>query len=306
MYMTHETITERHIPVLLQEVIEHLAIQSDDIVVDGTLGAGGHAQSMLEQLSKAGTYIGIDQDSKQLAITRDVILANNFPATQHFVHNNFRNLDDLLAELGISEIDKALFDLGLSSMQLDTPEYGMSFMHDAPLSMTMNQVDAVITAFDVVNDWQEETLADIIYAFGDERYARRIARAIVESRATQPIRTTFELVDIIKQAVPAVYRNGKTHCATRTFQAIRIAVNDEYTAITDGLTAAIKHLAPKGRIAVITFHSGEDRIVKHLFKQQADEKIVTLVNKKPITPSDEELAQNPRARSAKLRISEKL
>lgn len=297
--------SKRHIPVLLHEVIEQLAIRPGDTVLDGTLGAGGHARAMLGLLAEQGAYIGIDQDAGQLAKTRQEIESEQFPAAQHFVYGNFRDIDKILNELGITSIDRALFDLGLSSMQLDTADYGMSFMHDAPLSMTMNPSGATVTAFDVVNDWQEETLADIIYAFGDERYARRIARRIVEARLETPIRTTFDLVQIIRKAVPGSYVHGKTHFATRTFQAIRIAVNDEYSAIDQGLRAAIDRLSPRGRIAVITFHSGEDRIVKQLFKTFIDEGILEKTTKKPITPSDEEIISNNRSRSAKLRVVEK-
>jgi 16S rRNA (cytosine1402-N4)-methyltransferase len=296
------TTTDRHIPVLLHEVQEMLSIQSDDCVIDATLGAGGHAAAILEKLGSKGIYVGIDQDTDQLAITRQYLDSLESPAAIHTVHNNFRNIAKIIAQLKISPT-KILFDLGLSSMQLDTPSYGMSFRFDAPLSMVMDKENAIVTAFDAVNDWEEETLADIIYVFGDERYARRIASAIVEMRAESPIRTTFELVEVIKQATPKKYHHGKIHPATKTFQAIRIAVNDEYTALREGLQGAIDIIESDGRLAVITFHSGEDRIVKHMFKDRAaDKDDIEIVTKKPRTSTEAEIKENPRARSAKLRV----
>jgi len=298
----------RHIPVLLNEINEHLDIRSDDIVLDGTLGAGGHAKSMIEKLGSKGIFIGIDQDPDELAITTKELQASYPEKNIHTYCNNFRNLDQVLDTAGIMSFTKGLFDLGLSSMQLENPDYGMTFRFDAPLSMVMKRdtTDSIITAFDVVNDWEEETLANIIFAFGDERYSRRIAKGIVEARGIAPIRTTMELSEIIRKSVPAVYARGKIHPATRTFQAIRIIVNDEFEAIKEGLAKAIDRLASSGMIAVITFHSGEDRIVKQLFKHYIDQGGIEKINKKPIVPSFEETKQNPRARSAKLRIIQKI
>lgn len=298
---------KRHIPVLLDEVREYLAIKPSDTVFDGTLGAGGHARMMISQLDETGTFIATDQDQEEMEKTQAMLLAE-FPDKKiHIVCENFRNLDTVLDGLGVKSIDKALFDLGVSSMQLDDPGYGMTFREDAQLSMVMSKdtSDAVITALDVVNDWKEETLADIIYAFGDERYSRRIAAAIIAAREEKPIRTTFELADIVKSSVPSRYANGPIHPATRTFQAIRIIVNDEFAAIKEGLAKAIQLLAPGGRIAVISFHSGEDRIVKQLFKEYIDEGIVIKVNKKPLVPTESEIESNRRSRSSKLRVVEK-
>lgn len=298
---------KRHIPVLLDEVREYLAINPSDTVFDGTLGAGGHARMMISQLDETGTFIATDQDKEEMEKTQAMLLAE-FPDKKiHIVCENFRNLDTVLDGLGIESIDRALFDLGVSSMQLDDPGYGMTFREDAPLSMVMSKdtSGAVITALDVVNDWKEETLADIIYAFGDERYSRRIAAAIIAAREEKPIRTTFELADIVKSSVPGRYANGPIHPATRTFQAIRIIVNDEFAAIKEGLAKAIQLLAPGGRIAVISFHSGEDRIVKQLFKEYIDEGIVIKVNKKPLVPTESEIESNRRSRSSKLRVVEK-
>ena len=300
--------TDRHIPVLLDEVREYLAINPSDTVFDGTLGAGGHARMMIEQLDETGTFIATDQDQGEMEKTQAALLAEFPNKTIHVACENFRNIDTVVASLGISSIDKALFDLGVSSMQLDDPGYGMTFREDAPLSMVTNKDTSgvVITALDVVNDWKEETLADTIYAFGDERYSRRIAAAIVAAREEESIKTTFQLADIIKNAVPGKYANGPIHPATRTFQAIRIIVNDEFAAIKEGLAKAIKLLNSGGRIAVISFHSGEDRIVKQLFKEYVDDGIVVKINKKPLIPSDEEIESNRRSRSSKLRVVEKI
>jgi 16S rRNA (cytosine1402-N4)-methyltransferase len=300
--------TDRHIPVLLDEVREYLAINPGDVVFDGTLGAGGHARMMIEQLGDKGIFIATDQDREEMEKTKADLLALFPDRTIHTICENFRNLDTVLSDLGINSIDKALFDLGVSSMQLDDPGYGMTFREDAPLSMVMNKdtSGAIITAYDVVNDWKEETLADIIYAFGDERYSRRIASAIVAARQEKSIRTTFQLADIVKNAVPGKYANGPIHPATRTFQAIRIIVNDEFAAIKEGLAKAITLLNSGGRIAVISFHSGEDRIVKQLFKEYIDSGVIKKINKKPLIPTDDEIESNRRSRSSKLRVIEKI
>jgi len=300
--------TDRHIPVLLDEVNEYLAIKPSDIILDGTLGAGGHARMMIAQLDKTGVFIGTDQDREEMEKTKADLLALFPDRTIHTVCDNFRNLDKVLADLEIESIDKALFDLGVSSMQLDDPGYGMTFRADAPLSMVMSKdtSDRIITAFDVVNDWKEETIADIIYAFGDERYSRRIAKAIITAREEKPIRTTFQLADIVRGSVPGRYANGPIHPATRTFQAIRIIVNDEFAALKEGLTKAVDALKSGGRIAVISFHSGEDRIVKQLFREYVDNGVVEKINKKPLVPKDTEVETNKRSRSSKLRVIEKI
>lgn len=295
----------RHIPVLLNEVLEALDVQPADTVLDGTLGGGGHASAIIEKLGDKGTLIGLDQDVDALARSRARL---GEPACRLIVReSNFRNLDQVLDSEGITEIDKALFDLGWSSDQMADPERGLSFQSDGPLNMTLkkNPLEADVTAFDIVNHWQEETIADILYAFGDERYSRRIARGIVEAREQEPISTTLELVDIIRNSVPGNYRNGRIHPATRTFQALRIIVNDEYEAIKEALDKTLTVLRTGGRIAVISFHSGEDKIVKEYFKQKANDQVLTLVSKKPIVPTEAEVTHNPRARSAKLRIIQK-
>ncbi|MCD8494989.1 MAG: 16S rRNA (cytosine(1402)-N(4))-methyltransferase RsmH [Candidatus Pacebacteria bacterium] len=295
-----------HIPVLLQEIHEYLNLSEGDVFCDATAGGGGHSALLGAYLGKRGVLLCLDQDEDALARTKERIAL--LPCVTHTHLTNFRNLDSACATYGITSVNAFLFDLGWSSDQIADPERGLSFMHDGPLTMTLkkNPSREDITAYDVVNFWQEETLADIIYAFGDERYARRIARGIVEARAIQPIKSTQGLVDIIKQSVPHAYRHGRLHPATRTFQALRIVVNDEYGAITEALEKAYALLAPLGKIAVITFHSGEDRIVKHVFQTLKESGKVVWLNKKVIVPSLEEERFNPRSRSAKLRIIQKI
>lgn len=306
------TANTTHIPVLYQESLDALNIQSDGVYVDGTLGGAGHAFGIASQLSSQGTLIGCDVDYD--AITRAQEKLSQLSCKKHFVHNNFRNLAHILDQLGIIEIDGILLDLGWSSFQIADSERGLSFMNDGPLDMNLSKglEGDRLTAFEIVNYWSEETLADIFYGYGDEVKARVIAKHIVQARSEKEITTTHELADEVIKAIfprrtaqsqPVRY---KIHPATKVFQALRIAVNDELETITETLHTAIQHLAPKGRLAVITFHSGEDRIVKHILKSYADKKTIELVVKKPIVPSFEEIKENPRARSSKLRIVEKL
>ncbi len=297
---------EVHRTVLLREAVEALQLRHDDIVVDATLGGGGHASAILTHLWREGTLVGFDIDTTAIERVRRQLTSLASDATVVLINDNFKHLADALPANGITHITKALFDLGWSSYQLDSGR-GFSFLRDEPLQMNYaSSGQHVLTAAQIVNEWQESSLADVIYGFGEERYARRIAKAIVEARARKPIRTTFELVAIIRSAVPKSYQRGRIHPATRTFQALRIAVNDELGALKDGLAAAWKLLKPGGRIAVISFHSLEDRIVKHTFAQWEKTNTGVRINKKPITPSSEEINDNPRARSAKLRVIEKV
>ena len=292
-----------HISVLLNESIEGLDIKPKDIVIDGTVGAGGHTFEILNRFNGSGVkVIALDRDVQALEIAKSRCADYE---NISFHKENFRNLDRVLAGLGIDKVNAILLDLGVSSMQLDTPGRGFSFMRDEPLSMTMasDGSDTGVTAYDVVNTWGEENLADIIYGYGEERYSRRIARAIVEARELAPIKSTGQLALIIKSAVPGSYRNGRIHPSTKTFQAIRIAVNDELGAIKEGLDKAWEYLDKDGRLVVISFHSLEDRIVKNFIKEHKDEG--TIITKKPKTASDEEMRLNPRSRSAKLRIFQK-
>lgn len=291
-----------HRAVLLHEAIENLAIKADDIVVDATLGGAGHSKEIASKLSKKGTLIGFDLDADAIARAH-VALADEKPMV-HLIQSNFRNLGSELSKLGISRISKALFDLGWSSFQLEAGR-GFSFQKDEPLLMTYSKNPSALNAAQIVNEWEESSIADVLYGWGEERYSRRIAKKIVERRAIKPFTTSSELADAIKEAVPASYRFGRLHPATRTFQALRIAVNDELGALENALRSAWEHLAPGGRIAVISFHSIEDRIVKQFFVKWEKEGTGVRITKKPLVASETELQENPRARSAKLRVIQK-
>lgn len=302
MASTHKT-------VLLHEAIEGLlapqkAGNQKLVVVDGTFGGGGHSMEICKKYPNV-KIIAIDQDEEALKRGEDIFKKGGCRIS--FFNVNFRNLDGVLEKEKEKEVDGILLDLGLSSDQLESSGRGFSFMKDEPLLMTMreNPSSEDVTAIDVVNTWEEESLADIIYGYGEERFARRIARGIVEARKVTKITTTGELVKVISDSVPAVYRKGRIHFATRTFQAIRIAVNDELGALSEGLEKGFQALKVGGRMSVITFHSLEDRIVKRFNKEKEKDGLVKLINKKPITPSQEEIKNNPRSRSAKLRIIEK-
>ncbi|MCA0384278.1 MAG: 16S rRNA (cytosine(1402)-N(4))-methyltransferase RsmH [Firmicutes bacterium] len=305
-----------HVSVLLKECIEGLNIKPDGIYVDGTLGGGGHSFQIL-QLLNHGKLIGIDQDTDALnaATNRLKIFGERFIP----VHSNFSNLDRVLADQGIDRIDGLLLDLGVSSYQLDEAERGFSYMNDGKLDMRMNQSDA-FTAYDVVNSYSERKLTEIITDYGEENWANRIAKFIVEARTQKPIETTFELVEVIKKAIPAAARKDGPHPAKRTFQAIRIEVNNELKIIEQTIESAFEHMGKGGRVAIITFHSLEDRIVKNAYKKLAQgctcppefpvcicggKAKIKIISKKPILPSEEEVEANPRARSAKLRVAEK-
>jgi len=295
-----------HIPVLLKEVVFGLNLKSGNTYLDGTLGSGGHARFVCEHYGPSIRVIGIDRDLD--AINRAEEMFKDLPNEHHFVLDEFRNLDNVLSNLHIEKVDGILFDLGISSPHVDTSGRGFSFMRDEPLLMTMQKdpKEDVMTAYDIVNTWDKENLETILRYYGEEKYSRRIARNIVSKREEKPIKTTFELVTIIKDAVPALYRFGKIHPATRTFQAIRIAVNNELENIKEGLQKGFDSLVPGGTFAVISFHSLEDRIVKHFFQDKVKEETAFLIQRKPIIPTEEEIKSNPRSRSSKLRIIRKL
>lgn len=283
-----------------------LDLKPNDIVVDATINGGGHSLEITKHLKKNGTLVGIDQDASALQISEKKL--ESAQCQIHLVQNNFRNIDEILESLGLQSFDKILFDLGWSSNQFENPKRGFSFMHEGPLLMTLSldENDAAFTAYDMVNEWELESLADVISGYGEERYAYRIARAIVAARQDGPIETTTELAELIKQTVPAAYRRGRIHPATKTFQALRIAVNDEMGALREGMEKAFNLMTAGGRMVIISFHSIEDRIVKHTFKQLQQDGRGNILTKKPISASEQELADNPRARSAKLRIIEKI
>ena len=305
-----------HKPVLLEECLEALDIKPAGTYLDGTLGRAGHALELLRRLP-AGRFVGIDRDLAAIEAARERLAA--YAGRVTLLHGNFRDLGDLLREAGISRVDGMLFDLGVSSPQLDEPRRGFSYMHDAPLDMRMDETEA-LDAFQVVNTWSEDELRRILYEYGEERYAPRIAQAIVRRRQESPIRTTGELAEVIRSAMPAAALREKQHPAKRSFQAIRIAVNGELEALPPMLEAAVENLAPGGRLAVITFHSLEDRIVKQAMRTLATgctcppefpvcvcgkKPKLRLVTRKPIVSGREELEGNPRARSAKLRVAER-
>jgi len=289
-----------HESVLLNEVIKGLEIKDSDTVLDMTLGAGGHSKAILG-LGKKIWLVGIDQDDAAISIAKEKLSPWKDKVT--IVKGNFRDAEKLLADAGVSKIDKIIFDLGVSSMQLDDASRGFSFRHDAPLSMKMSE-EIKFSARDIVNGWDEKDIANVIFAYGEERKARTIAKAIVAAREIKPIETTFELANIVERAIGKKPWE-KINPATKTFQALRIAVNDELGSLKAGLEAAEKILSPQGRMAVVSFHSLEDRIVKNFMKEKTEfgDKIIT---KKPIVAMDEEISRNPRSRSAKLRIMEKI
>jgi len=302
-----------HKPVLYQEIIHALQPRSGGHYVDGTLGAGGHARGILEACTPDGLLLGLDVDPQALALARETLAP--YEGRIHLVQASHITLSDQLAVLKWESVDGIVLDLGASSMQFDNPERGFSFMQDGPLDMRFG-INALMSAEEIVNTFDERELADIIFRYGEDRDSRKIAKAIVMNR---PLRTTGELASVIQRASPR--RGDRVHPATQTFQALRIAVNDELAAVEKTLPQAVTSLNVGGRLAVISFHSLEDRIVKEYFRQQskdlvnppyekiyAEERkaVVKLVNKKPIAPSDAEIKENPRARSAKLRIVEKL
>ncbi len=306
-----------HVSVLLHECLEGLNIKPDGIYVDGTLGGAGHSREIAGRLT-TGRLIGIDRDPVALQAAGERLAPYKDRVT--LVHSNFSDMKSVLDELGISGVDGILLDLGVSSPQLDDGKRGFSYMADAPLDMRMNSGDS-LSAYDVVNCWSYEELKRILYTYGEERYAPQIASAICRKREDTPITTTLELVDIIRSAMPPMALREKQHPAKRSFQAIRIAVNDELGAVETVMSQAADLLNPGGRLAIITFHSLEDRIVKQGMNQWAKgctcppqlpmcvcgkKPLVKLISRKPITASEQELTENPRSRSAKLRVCEKV
>ncbi len=295
-----------HIPVLLHESIEGLNIKEGGTYVDCTTNRGGHSQEIAKKLGENGVLVCIDLDQDALAEAREVLEKVKNGPKIHFIKSNFRHIATILKDLKIASVDGLLADLGVSSQELDDSKRGFSFRFDEPLLMTFDASpeEDVTTAYDIVNFWSESTIADILYGFADETYARRIAKRIIERREASTIKTTFELVDIIQSAVPALYRHKKTHCATKTFQALRMATNDELGSISDLVEALPTVLASNGRGCIITFHSTEDRIVKHSLRARGE--ALKMINKKAIMPSGEEIKENPRSRSAQLRIVERV
>ena len=307
-----------HTTVLLKETVDGLNINPDGIYVDCTLGGAGHSEYLVKQLSEKGRLICFDQDT--IAIDNAKVRLADYLDRVTFVHSNFRYLKEELHNLDIHQVDGILYDLGVSSPQLDTPERGFSYHHDAPLDMRMDQT-AELSAYHVVNEWTYENLVRIFFRYGEEKFSKQVARKIEQAREIAPVETTGQLVELIKDGIPAPARRKGGHPAKRIFQAIRIAVNDELGSAEDSLVDAIDLLKIGGRISVITFHSLEDRLTKTIFKEASSlpdlppglpvipehmKPVLKLVTRKPILPSDEELAANNRSRSAKLRVAEKI
>ncbi|ETJ12668.1 MAG: 16S rRNA (cytosine(1402)-N(4))-methyltransferase RsmH [Staphylococcus epidermidis] len=305
-----------HVSVMLNETIDYLNIKEDGVYVDCTLGGAGHALYLLNQLNDKGRLIAIDQDLTAIENAKEVLKEHLHKVT--FVHNNFRELTNILNELEIDKVDGIYYDLGVSSPQLDVPERGFSYHNDAKLDMRMDQTQS-LSAYEVVNQWSYEALVRIFFRYGEEKFSKQIARRIEAHREQQPIETTLELVDVIKEGIPAKARRKGGHPAKRVFQAIRIAVNDELSAFEDSVEQAIECVKVGGRISVITFHSLEDRLCKQIFQEfekgpdvprglpvipEAYTPKLKRVNRKPITATDDDLNENNRARSAKLRVAE--
>ncbi|MSU45401.1 MAG: 16S rRNA (cytosine(1402)-N(4))-methyltransferase RsmH [Candidatus Zambryskibacteria bacterium] len=294
-----------HKSVLLKESIDGLEIKSGDIFVDGTLGGGGHTEEVCNRFCSAVVMIGIDLDPEAISrATARLSKECNFQTVQ----GSFRNIDALVSSLGFPKVDKILLDIGPSSNQFEDSGRGFSFQKDEPLIMSFKKElkDEDLTAREIVNTWEQENIQAILEGYGEEQFAWKISRAIVERRSVKPILTTFELVDIVKSATPKFYHHRKIHPATKTFQALRITVNDEIESLKEGLRKGFETLNSNGRIGVISFHSLEDRVVKQFFRELEDAGDGKRITKKPILPTDDEVIENPRSRSAKLRILEKI
>ncbi|STX08993.1 Ribosomal RNA small subunit methyltransferase H [Kurthia zopfii] len=307
-----------HTTVLLKETVDELNVRPDGIYVDCTLGGAGHSEYLVQQLNEGGRLICFDQDTT--AIENAKVKLAPYIDRVTFIHSNFRNLKSELALIGITEVDGILYDLGVSSPQLDNAERGFSYHQDAPLDMRMDQT-ALLTAFDVINDWDYSDLVRIFYRYGEEKFSKQVARKIEAAREVAPIETTGHLVELIKEGIPAAARRKGGHPAKRIFQAVRIAVNDELGVAEESLQQALEIINIGGRVSVITFHSLEDRLTKTIFKEVSSlpdlppglpiipdhlQPKYKLVNRKPILPSEEELEVNNRSRSAKLRVIEKI
>jgi 16S rRNA (cytosine1402-N4)-methyltransferase len=307
-----------HITVLRKEAVDALNIKPDGVYVDCTLGGAGHSSLIAERLGANGTLIGLDQDQRALTSAKQKL---SQAACQVIVHKtNFQHIGQVVPSLGFPQVDGVLFDLGVSSPQLDEGERGFSYHYEAPLDMRMDQTQE-LTAYEVINHYPEEEISKILFQYGEERFSRRIARHIIETRSQHPIETTTELAELIKQAIPAAARRKGPHPARRSFQAIRIEVNNELGVFEDALQQVVRLLRSGGRISVISFHSLEDRICKRFFQDQAmgcicpkhfpvcvcqHQPVLNILTRKPIVPTEAEIAQNARARSAKLRVAEKI
>ncbi|MCX5712893.1 MAG: 16S rRNA (cytosine(1402)-N(4))-methyltransferase RsmH [Candidatus Omnitrophica bacterium] len=292
-----------HIPVMPQEIIKYLLPAPGKTIVDATTGTGGHSEIIAGLISPGGRLICLDRDESSLAIAKTRLSAYQGLIT--FVHSNFVDIDSALADIGVEKVDGIVFDLGMSTFQLEDPSRGLSFQKDGPLDMRFDR-SGFISAYDLVNNLNEEELSQVLWTFGQERWHNRIARMVVETRSRHPITTTRQLSDIIVRAIPARFKHYRIHPATRAFQALRIAVNRELEAAEAGLNKSVGLLKEGGRICAISFHSLEDRIVKLRFKEFAAQVKIEIITPKPLIPSAEEARVNPASRSAKLRVAERI
>ncbi len=301
--MNNESIDIFHKPVLLNETLDYLNLSPGKLIVDCTVGGGGHAAGILEKVTPGGFLLGIDRDKEVLEVSAKRL--DKYENAFKLVHRNFKDIDLVMKDLNITSVDGFLFDLGFSSYQLEIPERGFSFRLDGPLDMRMDRTQK-LTARDLINSAEEDSLTEIIKEYSEERFARNISRWIVSERRKKDIETTGELLGIITRAIPKKFQHGRLHPATRTFQALRIAVNNELENLSSILDKILPFLSKGARIAVISFHSLEDRIVKNKLRELSKSGSIKIITKKPVIPSDEEVSFNPHSRSAKLRIGERL
>jgi len=292
-----------HTPVMLTEVLEYLNLSPGKIIIDATTGTGGHSLQIAERIAKKGRLICIDRDQESLVVAQGRL--SQFKDACEFIYGNFIDMDNMLKKLKIKKVDGIFFDLGASSFQLDDPQRGFSFQAEGPLDMRLDR-NSYISAYDLVNNLTQEEISALLWSFGQERWHNRIARLLVQEREKNPIATTSQLSNIVVKAIPHRYKHGRVHAATRTFQAIRIAVNRELEALETVIKKAIQLLNTGARICVISFHSLEDRIVKLSFRQAALNGEIKIITPKPLTPKESEIKENPSSRSAKLRVAEKI
>lgn len=294
-----------HIPVMLAEVIEYLKLAPGQTIVDATMGTGGHSLEILKRITPGGRLIGIDRDEDSLEICRNRL--SEFKDSCQFVHANFSDLDQVLAGLGIDSIDGIIFDLGISTYQLKDPQRGFSFQEEGPLDMRLDK-SSYISAYDLVNNLNENEISHLLWSFGQERWHNRIAHLLVEERKASPIATTRQLADLVVRAIPHRYRRSyyRIHPATRTFQAVRIAVNRELEILESAIKKAVAILKKQARICVISFHSLEDRVIKHTFRALKADGIIDIITAKPLTPTAGEIEKNPSSRSSKFRVAQRI
>jgi len=294
-----------HVPVMLQEVLDYLKLEPGQIIVDATLGTGGHSLEILKRITPGGRLVGIDRDENSLVICRQRLM--QFKDNTEFVHANFADLDQVLANLDIEKIDGIVFDLGISSYQLQDAQRGFSFQEEGPLDMRLDK-SSYICAYDLVNNLNENEISQMLWNFGQERWHNRIARLLIQERRNEPISTTKQLANLVMRAIPVRYRRSyyRIHPATRTFQAVRIAVNRELEILGNAIRKAVDILGKQARICVISFHSLEDRVIKHTFRALKAEGLIDIITAKPLTPSFSEIEVNPSSRSSKFRVAERI